>query len=557
MNDQLNEIVEKLRQAQNVLVALSKSPSVDQLAAAIGLTTGLNNLGKHATAVYSGETPSTIEFLKPETTLKKNTDSLRDFIIALDKAKADKLRYKVEDSVVRIYVTPLKTTLSEKDLTFSQGDFNVDVVVALGVKEQADLDEAIRAHGRIFHSADVISLDASGKSDIGTLNYSDESASSLSEIAADLLGKLDTSSLDSQVATSLLTGIVSMTERFSNGKTSPRTMSTSAALMAAGANQQLVSAELSGGGSTDNNEELPKVQDAQVESTIQITQTQENEASSSAKAEPEQPVANDNVEVAGQDNDLLDGQTSEISVDADGHLSLVSDKPDVSADPAKAEINLPSLDDRSAEAQEDPVAPTAEPPLPAPDLLQVPASEPPISAPINATPTQGKTLAELESDLSSQPQVMGGSVAETAMPEPLAEGVTPYETPAVANNANTDVTGARQAVEAAFGNEAQEPPILQHGVPSFTPPAPVASASLPPQPTAPTNEYNLPNTPALAPSMVPPVPSGNVMPPVFQPNTGSTTLQPAPFMNDQPSASPPAASGGVTPPPVPPPMLPQ
>ena len=52
----------------------------------------LNKLGKHATAVFSGQVPSTIEFLQPEKTLEKNTDSLRDFIIALDKSKADKLR---------------------------------------------------------------------------------------------------------------------------------------------------------------------------------------------------------------------------------------------------------------------------------------------------------------------------------------------------------------------------------------------------------------------------------------------------------------------------------
>ena len=41
-----------------------------------------------------------------EKTIEKNTDSLRDFIIALDKSKADKLRYKVEDKFVKIFITP-------------------------------------------------------------------------------------------------------------------------------------------------------------------------------------------------------------------------------------------------------------------------------------------------------------------------------------------------------------------------------------------------------------------------------------------------------------------
>src|SRR6185437_8896302 len=101
---------------------------------------------------------SAIEFLKPEETIEPTPSSLRDFIIALDKSKADKLRYKVEDKVVRIFITPYKTSITQDDLEFSQGDFNIDVVVALGAHEQQELDSAITAHGRILHDAAVISI---------------------------------------------------------------------------------------------------------------------------------------------------------------------------------------------------------------------------------------------------------------------------------------------------------------------------------------------------------------------------------------------------------------
>jgi len=110
------QVVDRLRSGVNVLVTVSNNPSVDQLAAAIGFTLMLNKLGKHATAVFSGNVPSTLEFLKPEDTIEKNTDSLRDFIISLDKSKADKLRYKVEENVVKIFITPYRVSLSDKDL---------------------------------------------------------------------------------------------------------------------------------------------------------------------------------------------------------------------------------------------------------------------------------------------------------------------------------------------------------------------------------------------------------------------------------------------------------
>lgn len=240
------ELIERLKTANNVLVTVTNNPSVDQLSAAIGLTLVLNKLDKHATAVYSGKTPSTIEFLQPDKTIEKNTDSLRDFIIALDKSKADKLRYKVEDTFVKIFITPYHTSLSDKDLEFSQGDFNVDVVIALGVHKREELDEAITAHGRILHDAVTASINNQQTSDLGTLNWFEANASSLSEMVVGLIEPLqgDKVVLDEQVATAFLTGVVAETERFSNEKTTPHTMNIAATLMKAGANQQLVSSKL-------------------------------------------------------------------------------------------------------------------------------------------------------------------------------------------------------------------------------------------------------------------------------------------------------------------------
>ncbi len=244
-NNPKTQVVERLKEAQNVLITVSNNPSVDQLAAAIGFTLMMNKLGKHATAVFSGQVPSTLEFLKPEDTLETNTDSLRDFIISLDKAKADKLRYKVEENVVKIFITPYKTSLSDQDLDFSQGDFNVDAVIALGVDQRDHIDQAIMAHGRILHDATVIGVMAGqAPVDVGSINWQDPSASSLCEMLVSISEAFQSGLLDTQMATAFLTGIVAETERFSNDKTSPKVMTMSAQLMAAGANQQLIATEL-------------------------------------------------------------------------------------------------------------------------------------------------------------------------------------------------------------------------------------------------------------------------------------------------------------------------
>jgi len=241
------QIVEKIKSSTNILVTVSNNPSVDALSAALGLTVMLNKLGKHATAVFSGAIPPAITFLDPEKTFEATTDSLRDFIIALDKEKADHLRYKVDGDVVKIFITPYRTTITSDDLDFSQGDYNVELVLALGVDNQEHLDGALEAHGRILHDATVATVSAGGQvSQLGSLDWHDDQASSLSEMLVSLGDalKADKPLLDKQIATALLTGIVAATDRFSNTLTSSKAMTVAAQLMAAGADQQLIAAKL-------------------------------------------------------------------------------------------------------------------------------------------------------------------------------------------------------------------------------------------------------------------------------------------------------------------------
>lgn len=241
------QIVERIKNSTNILVTVSDSPSVDELSAALGLTLLLNKLDKHATAVVSGAIPPAITFLDPSKTFENTVDSLRDFIIALDKEKADHLRYKVDGDVVKIFITPYRTTITSDDLDFSQGDYNVELVLALGVKKRENLDGALAAHGRILHDATVATIGiGDGKSDLGSIDWTDAEASSLSEMLVGLIESLkaDKPLLDEQIATALLTGIVSSTDRFSASNTSSRTMTMAAQLMAAGANQQLIALKL-------------------------------------------------------------------------------------------------------------------------------------------------------------------------------------------------------------------------------------------------------------------------------------------------------------------------
>ncbi|MDO4889093.1 MAG: hypothetical protein Q4A25_00130 [Candidatus Saccharibacteria bacterium] len=234
------EIAEKIKGAQNILVALSKDPSVDEVSAALGLTLMLDKIGKKATAIYSGVTPDVLKFLNPEKTFSTDTNALQDFIIALDKDKADHLRYKVDGDYVKVFITPYHEAISEDDLEYSYGDFNVDLIIALDVANDGDLDGALSEYGRIMHDAGAVNITTNEGGNFSDVQWSNPGASSVCEMVAELGADLGEDTFEKNSATALLTGIVASTERFANEKTTPETMGVASKLMAAGADQSLI-----------------------------------------------------------------------------------------------------------------------------------------------------------------------------------------------------------------------------------------------------------------------------------------------------------------------------
>jgi hypothetical protein len=559
--DQKQDIADRLKTANNILVTVSNNPSVDQLASCIGLTLVLNKMGKHATAVFSGTVPSTIEFLQPEKTLEKNTDSLRDFIIALDKAKADKLRYKVEDKIVKIFITPYKTSLSEKDLEFSQGDFNVDVVIALGVHNQADLDQAITAHGRILHDAAVVTVNTQPGGELGSINWVDPKASSLSELVVQVVGLLDKQLMDGQIATALLTGIVAETDRFSNEKTSPATMSMSAELMSAGANQQLVVAKL-------------KVPEPPPPAPAPLAAEPEKPKEDASSAP--QPIKMKNEGPAKEEPKTEDG-TLEIS-----HLD--SDKPLLEgSEPASGEEQKPEeqvmpqikIDDQGSlhnlayEEIDNPAPPAAAPGAAKP-------AGPASTDPNGHLQTQHMVL---------QPPSLGGQLTANTMPEDAQPVSDPLSLPPPGESAADGPLLQRSPfsppASASTANAAI--PFAPPGAPPLPPPAPPAGNGLPPvsppsPPTSPPASAPAPPAPPLDdhvdsardavsqainahPAQPGPIQALNAQPlgePLRDQPPGSVVppATPVPGSDVPPAIPPQHPSAGPPPPPVPPPMTP-
>ncbi|HVV25495.1 MAG TPA: hypothetical protein VHC21_00475 [Candidatus Saccharimonadales bacterium] len=554
MDSAKQQLADRLKSANNILVTVSRDPSVDQLAALLGLTLLLNKMGKHSVAVFSGQVPPAIEFLKPNETIEKNTDSLRDFIIALDKNKADKLRYKVEDNVVRIFITPYKTSISQEDLEFSQGDFNVDVVVALGVKQQQDLDDAITAHGRILHDATVASVNLAPDGGLGTISWHDPQASSLSELITELVPLVGENLLDNQIATALLTGIVAETDRFSNDKTTSQTMTASSALMAAGANQQLVASKLEeppappaqspaaknkaqdgeppkgddGTLSIEHDESEPPAE-GKTEDKKDEPQSSEPEPQAEKSADQPQPAAELPAPQAPAEEDKpADDHEPPVGEHLTGGTPRLAEPPQLSGtlsantepeglDPVTDPMSLPAEEQPLLSRQPEPPKPT--PPLPPAEPVEPPAATssaapalpPTPPSPIAPTdqPLPGQSIMPTAAD--DQPQTL--TEIEQSVNSPHIDTARDQVNQALSTGPDTSTPAPIAALNAQPLGEDLHPP-AQPPLPTVTPanepvlpigPTPAESSDTSPQPAPPSDSLS-PSPQVTDPNAPPQVP---------------------------------------------------
>lgn len=542
-------VIDHIKKASNVLVTVSSSPSVDELAAALGLTLLLDVNEKHATAVVSGDIPNALVFLHPEQTFENSVSSLRDFIISLDKNKADKLSYKVEGDVVKIRITPYKQAITEADLEYSEGDYNVDLLIALGVERKDDLDKAIVSHGRILHDATVISLAAGtkGNASLGDVSWTDNSASGLSEMVLEIAEGLKKGSLNEQIANALLTGLVAATDRFSNAATSARVMTMAAQLMAAGANQQLIATELSKAHAIGNNVE-PAVEPTGIAPPVEVSkaadETKEMKVDQndgalsidhSAEAPPitqelpkpeptaQPPARTEPPKPTKGETAPKKTRITKVKAQDWGHPKATDDEAPVfggTLNATTAEVEAAKRREAEADAKKGtlshdepistggkdiksrglpPVEQTA-PPEGVPQWIATAKQNlgEPLPAPVETTPAHAPTLSEIEAHAKA--------TKETTAEQP----------------ASSNVDEARAAVEAALSGDGDAPTVVaepaQEFKPTLTEPRPTPATIIPPA---------TPTTTPLAPPPLPPMPDFSTLPPLPTPSVDLSTPLPA------------------------------
>ena len=457
------QLANKIKAVNNILLTVSKNPTVDQLASTLGLTIALTRLSKRSVAVFGGAIPPAIKFLEPEKTFENNADSLRDFIISLSKDKADRLRVRPDGDFVKVYITPYRTKITPADIKFEDGDFNIELVIALGANSRDEVDGSIASYGKIFHSATIATMNLGQHHDaLGTISWQDTSASCYAQMCYNLIKQLDEETMvDEQVATALLTGVVAATDQFRNGLTTPEVMTLSANLMSHGANQQLITSELSANEQSYQTTPASSLPTASDDSVYQAMDFNRSGSQLAAPAPTPAPVSSSLAPEAPQVNEPVSQPQPVVPVET-------ANLPQASSEPTGESVNGINGQPNN-EVSETPVVP----------VTPAEVSEP------------SPTLGDIASAMNQETNEGEASRASKAN-EPAVAGEDTVENAYIIGNEHQVVEPPKQDNNLMFNQPNQVSPI---GNPSVTdmpmppePPAPVVPddpTALPPMPNIP------------------------------------------------------------------------
>ncbi|MFA6493156.1 MAG: DHH family phosphoesterase [Patescibacteria group bacterium] len=239
------QTTEQIKSAQKVLLLTHVNPDGDALGSLLALYMVLKSLGKEVTAVVPDQVSASLRFLPSVNEIVKNFSSVKDFVITIDtsKVKVDKLGYKQvpQENKLNIVITPLGGTFAESDISFSQGSCKFDLIIVLDAPDLERLGPLYESQSALFYETPVVNIDHHAGNDFfGKINWVDLTATSTAEILVSLVESLsrEKSLLNEDVATALLTGIITDTGSFQNVNTTPKSLTVAAQLVAAGGRQQ-------------------------------------------------------------------------------------------------------------------------------------------------------------------------------------------------------------------------------------------------------------------------------------------------------------------------------
>jgi phosphoesterase RecJ-like protein len=233
-----------VKAAERILVIPHANVDPDGLSSALACYQIFTALGKEVTVICPDNEPESLEFLPGFDRLEHGIKESQNFVVTVsleEGVEIDKLRYTVEDHKVNIIIVPKKGRIMPQHISLGEGGARYDLIVVVDSADLSLLGSVYTENIDLFSRVPVLNIDHHiSNSGFGQIQMVDPTAASATEVLYQWFSSVPEwrDLVSEDVATLLLTGLITDTRSFQNPNTTPRSLEVAAELLEKGARQQ-------------------------------------------------------------------------------------------------------------------------------------------------------------------------------------------------------------------------------------------------------------------------------------------------------------------------------
>lgn len=239
----LQKSIDLVSESKSPLIFIPPYPKEDIIASAFALFYAFQEREVRAQIICdtAKEVNEALTFIHESPFVHSELSGARDFVISFQTKynPISEVRTERDEEELRIFITPSKASIDPRDFSFQPSTFSHDLVITLGAADKEKLGNCYESNPDVFYEVPIVNIDCQSSNELyGAVNMVDITASTVSEIVAEVLNVGSLNSYPNYLYEYLLAGIMSGTSSFQKKNTSPKAFRMASSLMDLGANQQ-------------------------------------------------------------------------------------------------------------------------------------------------------------------------------------------------------------------------------------------------------------------------------------------------------------------------------
>lgn len=236
------QIFERIKKANHILITFGQNWEGDSVASALALCLFLRKIGKKADVVATDSNNKKLySFLPSFDDINTGNLNLKNMIITLklNNGKVGQVKYLTENEELKFIITPKEGDFKEEDVAIFPSGSKYDLIFVVDTPDLEMLGPIYDKNTDLFFAAPVINIDHhSSNEEFGQINSVELTAVSTTEILFNLFVNYSREAITEDVATCLLAGLISKTRSFKTPNITPAALSAASQLVSLGARRE-------------------------------------------------------------------------------------------------------------------------------------------------------------------------------------------------------------------------------------------------------------------------------------------------------------------------------